>query len=243
MSQAIGLLFFIMIEAIILSIAFVFIFYIASNILVLTCKVVTYYATNAIPWFLKTTAKEKIRNIVDFICAEWIFKFFPNGGTAVFIRTVFVGSTICYLLFLTYSFFATNPLPFFELLPKQLFKIASIYAAVYAAFYARFVSQWTYLSNLYNQIKEAELNTNLNLVGKSDLLYGWMSGFIEDAEDLHMETKEVFATVILNWIAQHPKVKDKYIEYNPCSVLQHMDGTEKFEKLFRKLNNIKKRRP
>ncbi len=32
----------------------------------------------------------------------------------------------------------------------------AIFAAVYFALYARFASQWSYLANLYNKIKEAE---------------------------------------------------------------------------------------
>lgn len=184
--------------------------------------------------------KDKIKKFIDFICAEWIFEFFPNGGTAVFIRTVVVGSEICLLIYVTYYFLSTPPTSFFEMLPKQLFKIVSVYAAVYAAFYARFVSQWTYLSNLYNQIKEAELNINFNLRKKTELLYGWMSGFIEDAENLHMATKDTFAAIILNWINRYPDIKEQYIKYNPKTVLDGNDGEVELNNLINKLQTKNK---
>lgn len=218
------------------AVCFVFAFLIKSFCLFFTLM----FKLKKIIFAVDISTKDKVKKIIDFICAEWIFEFFPNGGTAVFFRTVVVGSEICLLIYITYYFLSTSPTSFFEMLPKQLFKIVSVYAAVYAAFYARFVSQWTYLSNLYNQIKEAELNINFNLREKTELLYGWMSGFIEDAENLHMATKDTFAAIILNWINRYPDIKEQYIKYNPKTVLDGNDGEIELNNLINKLQTKNK---
>ncbi len=80
-----------------------------------------------------------------------------------------------------------------------------IFAAVYAALYARFASQWTYLSNVYNQIKATECRENL----AEERLAQWKAGFIEDAEELHLAYKALFASVIHAW-GREPAVKHEF---------------------------------
>src|SRR5690606_6800070 len=75
----------------------------------------------------------------------------------------------------------------------------------YLALYSRFSSQWGYLSNLYNQIKQAETSLQVN---KKTLNY-WKAGFIEDAVELHLALKPMFAMIIKGW-SQNPKVKKAF---------------------------------
>ncbi|MBN8220932.1 MAG: hypothetical protein J0L53_08395 [Spirochaetes bacterium] len=79
-----------------------------------------------------------------------------------------------------------------------------MFASAYAALYTRFSSQWLYLSNLYNQIKQAELSTKKEQQPtKAEMeivLAEWKAGFIEDAQVLHLSSKAFFATIIQNWL-------------------------------------------
>lgn len=71
----------------------------------------------------------------------------------------------------------------------------TIFGAIYLALYARFSSQWNYLANLYNQIKQAELSTAKN----EKALIEWKAGFIEDAIALHLARRPMFAFAIRIW--------------------------------------------
>ncbi len=42
----------------------------------------------------------------------------------------------------------------------------------------------------------------------------WKAGFLEDAEELHLATKPVFASVIKAW-AEDKAVKEKFEQYTP----------------------------
>ena len=105
---------------------------------------------------------------------------------------------------------ATNTLPWF----------GAIFAAVYAALYTRFSSQWTYLAGLYNQIKAAEVqvavsaNTDSTKDVAAKVLTSWKAGFIEDAEELHLALKPMFAEVIRTW-SEDEKVQSEFAKYAP----------------------------
>jgi hypothetical protein len=73
----------------------------------------------------------------------------------------------------------------------------AFFGAIYAALYSRFSSQWTYLAGLYNQIMAAAVRPD----AQQSVLADWQAGFIEDAEDLHLATKPMYATVLANMIA------------------------------------------
>jgi hypothetical protein len=82
---------------------------------------------------------------------------------------------------------------------------------VYVALYARFASQWAYLAGLYNQINEAKLQAE-SLFDKGEKTINiWWSGFIEDAEELHLATKPMFAGVI-KVLLEREGVRRAYIE-------------------------------
>ena len=126
---------------------------------------------------LKTLiCRENISKFIDYVSAEWIFNFFPNGGTAVALRTFFVGSLICTCLYAAHDILSWSFTPPTSIIDNNMYKILGIYAAVYAAFYARFVSQWTYLSNLYNSIREQEINIQIQYNSNSSNATGTNAG-------------------------------------------------------------------
>jgi hypothetical protein len=83
---------------------------------------------------------------------------------------------------------------FRALLVQTLPWFGGFFAAVYVALYARFSSQWTYLAGLYNQIMATAARPDHD----QRVLASWKAGFIEDAEDLHLALKPMYAAVIKN---------------------------------------------
>lgn len=75
-------------------------------------------------------------------------------------------------------------------------RFGALFAAAYAAFYTRFASQWSYLADVYNQIKAAESQRDVN----EDRIAEWKAGFIEDANDLHLLRKRMFASIAHAWL-------------------------------------------
>jgi hypothetical protein len=105
----------------------------------------------------------------------------------------------------------------------------AILAAAYAALYARFSAQWSYLADVYNQIKAAECAG-----GKPDALAEWKAAFMEDAAELHLDNKPVFATVIQVW-GKEPGVKEAFVKYG-------QGGEKRFAGLMRRTSKASKKR-
>jgi hypothetical protein len=88
---------------------------------------------------------------------------------------------------------------------------------VYAAYYSRFAAQWAYLSGVYNQIMQSQVQTCLETNGaeqQRSRLAMWKAAFIEDAESLHLARKPIFAGVISSMFAD-PAVCQCYDRYAP----------------------------
>jgi hypothetical protein len=163
--------------------------------------------------------------IGEYLSGEFILTGPPrraNGSGVILCRTIIV-SFILYIMALllraaldppicmTLSMdaprcVATNTLPWF----------GAIFVAVYATLYTRFSSQWTYLAGLYNQIKatEAQIAVAADKSAAEDVLASWKAGFIEDAEELHLALKPMFAALIQTW-SQDPMVQDKFDKDTP----------------------------
>ena len=157
--------------------------------------------------------------VVTIFSFEWILTLTkrPNGGDIVFLR-----ATLVAILFYLFSIAAKHGLdparagPFSGQalgaeIATSLEVFGAIFAAVYFALYARFSSQWTYLSNLYNKIKETEARTCTDDCS-ADIIAAWKADFLEDADDLHLATKRVFAPLLVAW-AHDPAVKKCYLEH------------------------------
>lgn len=205
---------------------------------------------------LKTfICRENISKFIDYVSAEWIFNFFPNGGTAVALRTFFVGSLICLCLYAVHDILSWSFTPPASIIDNNMYKILGIYAAVYAAFYARFVSQWTYLSNLYNSIREQEINIQIqynsnstNATGANagvsnsglanslqDLLRKRKVEFILDAINLHLDNKDKFAAKIYIWINEDNEIVKRFIDLCPSGIKNPYKARDIFFKHFHRV--------
>lgn len=157
--------------------------------------------------------------LVSFLSGEWMLsRGRPNGGDVVIFRTLWVGTVLVTVLAAIQASAVQSPLvcgwtlviwnKAVEMLRGSQGPV--VYGAVYVALYARFTSQWTYMANLYNQIKQAEITAQEPLRTKA--LAQWKAGYIEDAFATHMATKPMVAGVIRAWYLD-PDVKDAFINH------------------------------
>lgn len=154
--------------------------------------------------------------MISLLSGEWILTRLglDNGGDVVFYRAFWTAIWMFALTLVTQNAIDPSKVWIFDAAQLQrdvadrLPWFGAIFAAAYAAYYARFSSQWNYLANLYNLIKAAEVNG----VDSAGAMAQWKAGFIEDADDLHLATKRMFAYVIRAW-ADDPDVKSEFIGY------------------------------
>ena len=160
-----------------------------------------------------------------------------NGGSMIFMRTLWVGTLLNLLRVALVGTFNPN-LGWGVVLAEVVKRFSglndpsalAIYGAVYLALYARFSSQWTYLANLFNQIKQAEVgmytalasagsdgNAMQNMAVAKISLINWKAGFIEDALDLHLAQKPIYSGVIKAWVAENPGIKTAFLDHTPDS--------------------------
>lgn len=174
----------------------------------------------------------------NFILEIVTFEFFltrlkmANGGGVIVLRSVLTALFI-YLtaLGLRNLFDASRTWWFSEVqfrlqLIETLPWYGAIFAAIYAGLYARFASQWTYLANVYNQIKAAECRKEC----MDTPLAEWKAGFIEDAEELHLIGKGVFAAVVRSW-GKNEEVKEQFVKNAP-------GGAVRFAKVLRRAEAV-----
>ncbi len=163
----------------------------------------------------------------EFLSGEWLLTRtdLPNGGTVVLLRSVMTSLLIIAMTVAFRNVVDPTRTWQFDLveLQKQIIQMlpwfGAIFAAVYVAFYSRFAAQWTYLANVYNQIKAVETVS----FTCADALAEWKAGFLEDAQDLHLVRKPIFAGVIRAW-SKEETVKAKFLEHTP-------GGEARFEEL------------
>jgi len=156
---------------------------------------------------------------VWILSTEYVLKGMPNGSAAILLRTL-ISSILLFLLVLGVAN-AVDPDRIWQFSMAELWTqfserigwLGLIFGAVYTGLYARFSSQWTYLANLYNQIKQVEASTPAQ-GSNLDKLAEWKAGFIEDAEHLHLACKESFVSIIRAW-ADEELVRQKYILHTP----------------------------
>jgi hypothetical protein len=72
----------------------------------------------------------------------------------------------------------------------------AIFAGVYVALYARFANQWNYLADVYNQQMAVAIETEKDDSKRRRLMATWEAAFVEDARDLHLARKPMFAEAI-----------------------------------------------
>jgi hypothetical protein len=157
--------------------------------------------------------------LVSVLSCEWLVTKtkHPNGGEIVFLRALLIA--VFMYLFTIAAKHGLDPMrstsldlhEFRSELAAGLPVFGAIFAAVYFALYTRFASQWLYLSNLYNKIIETEARVAANEAAKI-YIAGWKADFLEDAADLHLATKRVFAPIVVKW-AGDCDVKTSFISH------------------------------
>lgn len=169
-------------------------------------------------------------NFVHVVSFEWLLKKQPNGGDIILLRAVLIAISVYLLVIGIKHGIDPTRITCFNIRELQLEVGATlpwfgaIFGAVYVALYARFSSQWSYLANLYNQIKAAEVAalarlaekkpTNVSAKEVIQKLAEWKAGYIEDAEGLHLATKKSFAPIIWFWL-RNKDVRNAYIHATP----------------------------
>ena len=182
--------------------------------------------------------RERWSWLVHYFSAEWLLNRRPNGGDVIFARALLVATWGYALALLSYNVLdpqrtcVFNPRPCVFHLDELLDQIVNnfhwfgtVFAAVYVALYARFASQWTYLANLYNQIKGAEVRMSRDWANRKpvETLAAWKAAFLEDAEAPHLATKGSFVAVVKTW-GEDPRVAQLFIQST-------YRGRERFERL------------
>lgn len=163
---------------------------------------------------LSRWAFERFEWVIGICSGEWLLTWLhmPNGGAVIAARAIMSSVTIYLVALGLQNIFdpdkswAFSRRVFQSQILETLPWLGAIIAANYAALYSKFSSQWTYLAELYNQIKGTECN-----LACEDAMADWKAGFIEDADDLHLVSKKSFAQAICVWSADS-KIKAAFIE-------------------------------
>ena len=163
---------------------------------------------------------DRCQFLFNFLAGEWILKKFEsNGGAVVALRAFWTTLIFSCLTFIAVSIFdplRLGPISWrdgFEIFWKYSDKTTLFLGASYLTLYARFVSQWSYLANLYNMIKQAESSKDRNIIAIAQ----WKAGYLEDAENLHLAGKNNLAPVLHAW-ANDCNVIKAYIRNTPGGV-------------------------
>jgi hypothetical protein len=150
------------------------------------------------------------------LSGEFFLESSPNGGAVILKRSLWV-ATFTYLFGLAFKAvidadyqWAFELIAARALISETLPWFGAIFAGVYAALYARFSSQWSYVADLYNQIMATAVQVRHEPAEGEPQLSTWWAGFIEDAEDLHLATKPMFAGVIRSLLDQH-RVRSAFV--------------------------------
>jgi hypothetical protein len=178
-----------------------------------------------------------INKLVKILSGEWLLDNRPNGGTVIFLRALWVAGLV-YAASIAVKLAVSCPPDCWQALRSMnqaaksnfLPFAAGTFAFAYTALYARFASQWSYLANLYNQIMEAKVQSGIcpleeslplqepqvrqaepsgNYANRLRSMQKWQVGFIEDAEELHLATKPMFASVIQSMF-RCPGIRERF---------------------------------
>jgi len=158
---------------------------------------------------------------VHLVSFEWLLDSRANGGDIILLRSLLIALAVYLLAIGIKHGIDPTRIASFDLRELQLEVgrtipwLGAIFAAAYVALYARFSSQWMYLADVYNRIKEAEARTARDdYPGSKEAIAAWKAGFIEDASELHLATKSVFVSILRAW-GETEEVKRQFIANTP----------------------------
>lgn len=155
--------------------------------------------------------------MIRFFSGEFWLDRRANGGTVVVLRSAWIAALGYLATILLRELLDPASICEFSLRALRtaaftnLAVFGAIFAAAYAALYARFASQWTYLAGLYNQIMAAKVRGVGTGTDEKSAMCAWEAGFLEDADELHLARKPMFAGVILSML-EDPDIRAKYID-------------------------------
>jgi len=177
--------------------------------------------------------------VISYASGEWLLNWQPNGGNVIFLRALIL-SVLGFLLAIGFTdSLRPNAEMLFDsdrmrcLVGERIEWFAVLFGGAYAALYSRFSAQWEYLANLYNQIMCTAISIDQsNLLGKRKLCR-WWAAFIEDADDLHLLRKPMFASVIYDLI-ERDEWKDvvRDFESSPSG------GKERLDRIRSKIKSV-----
>jgi hypothetical protein len=174
---------------------------------------------------MRTFLERVWKPLIDAFSMEWVLNYMDNGGAAIALRAFAVALELFLLAIAVTEWldpaksWTPSLLAFQTAVVSKVHWYGPLYGSAYAAFYARFASQWTYLANLYNQIKQVSSSREAD----PRQIAEWKAGFIEDAEYLHLAHKANFAAIIYFW-CQEKAVRRAYECFSP-------GGKERLERL------------
>lgn len=175
---------------------------------------------------LASWVADRWEKTVTAVSGEWMLTKSSrrsNGGAIVLARALWASGIVYILLLALHELLDPTKswVPSWgaarTVILRTLPWFGGIFAATYFALYARFSSQWMYLAGVYNQIKAAEIRMKERGPPDSaaqEALTEWKAGFVEDAHNLHLVGKPIFASVILEW-TRDSSVREAFHEY--CS--------------------------
>lgn len=173
-----------------------------------------------------------LKNVHSFLSGECLLTRyqFENGGATILVRSLWMAFVISSMIVLCH--YVLQPTPFswrsFTNSILETYEIClAVFGAVYGGLYARFASQWTYLATTYHQIKAVESQGSVNLTALAE----WKAAFLEDADELHLASKRIFATVIRAW-GHDRSVKSVFLRHAGCNA---SDGKERFRRLMHRV--------
>ena len=150
--------------------------------------------------------------LLAFVTAERALMVAPNGGAVVFLRSLW-SSFLLYCIGV-WILSSTEHLPTFTdpleqvkiVIHESIGWFGAIFAAIYVALYTRFSSQWTYLTNLYNEQMNAGLLRDDS--GFHQRTYDrWRAAFIEDAIKMGLDKKDGISTLVY-YLLREPGICD-----------------------------------
>lgn len=155
-----------------------------------------------------------------YLSFEFLLDLMPNGGRAVLYRS----TLISILIYAGAVAFASRIEPGASWRPdmdaarKIVFEtipwFGAVFAGVYLALYARFASQWQYLASVYNQMMATAVQQPPIGHTPEAVLRIWQAGIIEDAEDLHLACKPMFASLV-SVLLTRPAVRRQFVDHAP----------------------------
>lgn len=188
----------------------------------------------------KKNGWDRLGTFLALCSGEKILKHCPNSGTVVLLRSIWVTIVVYTSIIFLKEAISPNKIwwtfnlgEFQKIIADTIPWFGTIFAASYAALYTRFASQWAYLAGVYNQIMATQAQAPPKDESARVVFAMWKAALIEDAEEVHLATKPVYAGIIKSML-EKPEVREMYKKYTP-------GGETRLRNLEEKVNSVYER--